>query len=211
MATGKYIYRMVHWQNIPHILQYGLCCRTHQDADPNYINIGHRQLINDRDQYHVDLDGAGVLGDYIPFYFAGHSPMLLLIMSGRPGVIRRPQEDLVFVVCRIHQVSHSGIQYFFTDRNAKIKLARLFTEIGDLDKLHWDSINSRYWKNTEENSQQMDLKQAEFLVKHHLPRHLINAIVVRNKEKKAYIEEQLLIFDINIPVYIDNGNRLYYP
>lgn len=98
---------MVHWQNIPHILQYGLCCRTHGNADRNFINIGHGQLINDRDQHQIDLEGAGVLGEYIPFYFAGHSPMLYLIMKGHPSVQKRPQEDLVFLVCKIEEVNLS--------------------------------------------------------------------------------------------------------
>jgi hypothetical protein len=211
LLLGKFIYRMVHWQNIPHILQYGLCCHSHENADPNYINIGHGQLINDRDQHQIDLEGVGVLGEYIPFYFAGHSPMLYLIMNGFQGVQKRPQEDLIFLVSKIKNVSQSGVEFFFTDRNAKMKLAKTYRDVEDLDKLDWDSIKTRDWKNTEENFQKRDLKQAEFLVRHHLPVEFISAVVVRNEEKKTYIEEQLHIFGINIPVYIDIENKLYYP
>gem|GEM_PF-2024695 len=35
---------------------------THSNADPNYISIGHRQLISDRDQHPVGIKGKGVLG-----------------------------------------------------------------------------------------------------------------------------------------------------
>ncbi len=202
---------MVHWQNVPHILQYGLCCRAHENADANFINIGHQQLINDRDQHPIDLEGLGVLGDYIPFYFAGHSPMLYVIMNGYLGVQKRPQEDLIFLVCKIEVVSQSGVDFFFTDRNAKLKFVETFTDTADLDKLNWDCINALEWKNTEENIQKRDLKQAEFLVRHHLPVELISAIVVKNEEKKTYIEEQLYTFGLNIPVHIDTGNKLYYP
>jgi hypothetical protein len=211
VAIGKYIYRMVHWQNIPHILQYGLCCRTHENADPNFINIGHKQLIIDRDQHQIDVEGVGVLGEYIPFYLAGHSPMLYLIMNGLQGVQKRPQKDLIFIVCKLEEVSQSGVDFLFTDRNAKMRLAKPFTDIRDLDKLNWDCINTRDWKNTEDNYQKRDLKQAEFLVRHHLPVNLISAIVVKNEEKKTYIEEQLHIFGMNIPVHIDTEHKLYYP
>lgn len=211
MAIGKFIYRMVHWQNIPHILQYGLCCRIHENADPNFINIGHRQLISDRDQHPVNIDGKGVLGEYIPFYFAGYSPMLYLIKKGFQGVEERPQADLVFLVCKIDKVVQSGVEFFFTDRNAKIKYVENYTDITDLDKLNWDCIYAQEWKNTEENYQKRDLKQAEFLIRHHLPVALIHAIVVKNEEKKSYIEEQMHSFGLNIPIQTDTNNKLYYP
>lgn len=202
---------MVHWQNIPHILQYGLCCRTHENADPDFINIGHQQLISDRDLHKINIKGKGELGEYIPFYFAGYSPMLYLIKNGYQGVRKRPQEDLVFLVCKIDEVVHSELEFFFTDRNAKIAIVENYTDIKDLDKLNWEYINTHDWKNTEENIQKQDLKQAEFLVRYHLPIDLICSIVVRNDEKKIYIEEQLNTFGMNIPVYIDKNNKLYYP
>lgn len=202
---------MVHWQNIHHVLQHGLCCRTHENADPNFINIGHRKLILDRDQHPINIEGKGVLGEYVPFYFAGHSPMLYLIMNGFQGVEKRAQADLIFIVCKIEDVIQSGVDFFFTDRNAKLKYVETYTDIENLDKLNWDCINTREWKNTEENYKKQDLKQAEFLVRHHLPVALIHAIVVKNEEKKAYIIEQLHNFGLNIPVHIDASNKLYYP
>ncbi len=202
---------MVHWQNIPHILQYGLCCRTHNNADPDFINIGHKQLISDRDLHEVNIQGMGTLGEYVPFYFAGHSPMLYLIKNGYQGVQIRPQEDLIFLICKIDEVVQSQIEFFFTDRNAKIAIVKNYIDINDLDKLNWESINADNWKNTEENLQKRDLKQAEFLVKNHLPIDLISAIVVKTNERKIYIEEQLHTYGISVPVYIDRTNKLYYP
>jgi hypothetical protein len=60
-----------------------------------------------------------LLGEYIPFYFAGHSPMLYLIVNGFQGVHKRPQEDLVFLVCKIAELSQSGVDFLFTDRMLK--------------------------------------------------------------------------------------------
>ncbi|MGH2622492.1 MAG: DarT ssDNA thymidine ADP-ribosyltransferase family protein [Sphingobacterium sp.] len=66
-----FIFRMVHWKNIEYILRHGLCCKSHPEADPEYINIGHQQLIKDREDTLIPISGYGTLGDYIPFYFWG--------------------------------------------------------------------------------------------------------------------------------------------
>ena len=79
--------------------------------------------------------------------------MLFLIKNGFQGVERRHQEDLIFIVCKIDEVSQSGVDFFFTDRNAKITIAENYTDIADLDKLDWNSIYATDWKNTEENYQ----------------------------------------------------------
>lgn len=202
---------MMHWQNIPHVLAHGLCSRMHLNADPNFVNIGHQQLITDRDKHPVSMESKGVLGEYIPFYFAGHSPMLYMIKNGFQGVFKRPQEDLVFIVCKISEVSQSGLEFIFTDRNAKIAITETYIDINDLDKLDWSIINSIDWKNTEENYQKRDIKQAEFLIRHHLPVAFIHAMVVKNEEKKLYIVQQLQNLDLDIPVHIDTSNKLYYP
>ena len=40
----------------------------------NYINIGDTTLIRQRETFTVRVNPPnGTLGDYIPFYFAGHS------------------------------------------------------------------------------------------------------------------------------------------
>ena len=139
-----FLYRMVHWQNVEYILQNGLCCREHANADPNYINIGHRQLISDRHNHPIALPNAGNLGDYVPFYFAGHSPMLYLIKNGYQGVAKRPQEDIVYLVCNFETIENSGLEYVFTDRNAKISITNFYTDKQDFEKLHWEIINSKH-------------------------------------------------------------------
>ncbi|MEM0577004.1 type II toxin-antitoxin system toxin DNA ADP-ribosyl transferase DarT [Flavobacterium polysaccharolyticum] len=205
-----YFYRMVHWQNVEYILQNGLCCRDHVTADPDYINIGHLQLISDRHDHPIALPNAGSLGDYVPFYFAGHSPMLYLIKNGYQGVTKRPQEDIVYLVCKFETIENSGLEYVFTDRNAKISIANFYTNKQDFEKLHWEVINSKHWNNDESNWSRQDYKQAEFLIKNHVPVQYINAIVVKNEERKIYFEELLTKLALDIKVLIDVNSKLYY-
>jgi hypothetical protein len=201
---------MVHWQNVEYILQNGLCCREHANADPNYINIGHRQLISDRHNHPIALPNAGNLGDYVPFYFAGHSPMLYLIKNGYQGVAKRPQEDIVYLVCNFETIENSGLEYVFTDRNAKISITNFYTDKQDFEKLHWEIINSKHWKNDESNWSRQDYKQAEFLIKNYVPIEYVHAIVVKNEERKLYFEEILTKLALDIKVYVDTTSKIYY-
>ena len=140
-----FLYRMVHWENVQHILQYGICSLGHPDKDSNYINIGHRQLITDRHEHPVPLPNKDNLGEYIPFYFAGHTPMLYLIKNGYKGVEQRPQEDIVFLVSTFDKIKKANLEFVFTDMNAKIAIVKFFDNESDFNKLQWDIIQSRFW------------------------------------------------------------------
>ena len=205
-----YIYRIVHWKNIWYILKHGLCSKGHCNQDPSYINIGHRQLIEDRYESPIPIAGYGTLGDYIPFYFWGHSPMLYMVANGLQGVQQYPQEDIVYIVIDSARIIKHELQYVFTDRHAKVKLANFLTDLKDLNRLRWDVIKSKDWKNTEEDFERRDFKQAEFLVRYHIPVHLINTLVVKNEVKKVEIEDIVRNLGLAIPVVVARDGKLYY-
>jgi hypothetical protein len=75
------IYRMTHIENIPHILQYGITHRNSPNANPDYVTVGDKSLIDKRNtkQVSIENDGTIVLGDFIPFYFGVRMPMLYVI------------------------------------------------------------------------------------------------------------------------------------
>lgn len=204
------LYRMVHWQNVEYILQHGMCCRGHELEDPNYVNIGMRSLIADRHEYSIPIEGAGYLGEYVPFYFAGHSPMLYLIRDGKSNVEQRPQSDIVFIVAKYQTIKELGLPFIFTDKNAKIAVSNYYQEEKDFEKLDWESIKARNWASDESNLARRDLKQAEFLIRNHVPVSCINFLVVKTSERKEYFEEKIRNFGLTILVYIDETCKLYY-
>lgn len=205
-----YIFRIVHCQNVEYILAHGLCSRLHPLHDPNYINIGHQQLIADRHDHPIPLDGYGNLGEYIPFYFWGHSPILYMIMHGFQGVSQYPQEEIVHVVIDSARIIERGMRYVFTDRHAKTKVARFFNDPTYLDQLKWDIIRSKDWKNTEDDFERRDFKQAEFLVRHHIPVSLIDRLFVKTEGKRVEIENIVRKLDLEIPVQVAREGKLYY-
>ncbi|MCG8319836.1 MAG: DUF4433 domain-containing protein [Cytophagales bacterium] len=204
------LYRMVHWKNVQHILQHGICSRQHPDMDPKYINIGHGQLITDRHEHPIPLPNAGNLGEYVPFYFAGHTPMLYVIMNGYQGIEQRSQEDIVFLVSTFDKIKKANLEFVFTNMNAKIALAEFYNNESDFNKIHWNIVKAKQWANDESNLSRRDYKQAEFLVRDHVPISCISSIVVKSDKRKAHFEKMLLQMGLSIKVLVDKNCNLYY-
>lgn len=77
------IFRLIHFDNLEDTLRNGMYSRNSGHIVPNFVNIGDTTLIKQRETFIVPVNPPnGNLGDYIPFYFAGHSPMLLNIKTG---------------------------------------------------------------------------------------------------------------------------------
>lgn len=180
-------------------------------ADPDYINIGHSKLIEDRHEHPIiGIEGAGNLGEYVPFYFGPHSPMLLMIKSGSTWVTKRPQEDILYIISSLDRIKQANCEYCFSDKQAKLALANFYRRDEDLDKIDWEVVKAKYWKNDEHYLDRQDRKQAELLVRNAVPVSCIEAICVKSEERKEYIEGLLGRFKLEIKVYLDTNNKLYY-
>lgn len=106
-----WLFRIVHWENVEYILDNGMTCREHPSADPNYINIGMRQLVNDRHDHPISFENAGNLGEYVPFYLGPHSPMLYMIKNGFSGVTKRPQHEIVYIISSMEKIIENNCVY----------------------------------------------------------------------------------------------------
>lgn len=63
------IWRIVHRDNLPWILDNGLHCGNSTIQSPTWVNIGNDELIGKRASHTVPIAPCGVLNDYVPFYF----------------------------------------------------------------------------------------------------------------------------------------------
>lgn len=204
--------RLIHSDMLEEVLTNGMYSKNSGHVISGYINIGDAELIKQRDEYVVKIDPPnGHLGDYIPFYFAGHSPMLLNIKTGYRGIKKHPQSDLVFLVCKISDVIEQCPHWCFTDGHAKSSITKFYNDIEDLSLLDWDTINLQFWNSTEDDYDRMRRKQAEFLVKKHVPLTCISQIIVINAEQTAKIKEIESRIGIDIPVVIDKQRKYFYP
>lgn len=106
-AQKALIWRIVHRDNLPWILDRGLHCANSGVLAPNYVNIGNIDLIDKRRHRKVPIEPGGTLADYVPFYFTPFSVMMMNIHSGW-GVRQRQNEEIVILVSSLPRVHDRG-------------------------------------------------------------------------------------------------------
>lgn len=167
------IFRIVHRDNLPWILDNGLHCRKSSLTDPNYVNIGNVDLIDRRSYRVVDVPPGGTLSDYVPFYFTPYSPMLLNIKTGYGGVRKRSPSEIVILVSSLPSLESVGVPFLFTDRHAYLRAAQFFSDRSDLDHVDWSLLQKRDFQRDPDDPEKLERYQAEALVYRHVPTHAL--------------------------------------
>lgn len=206
-----WLYRIVHIDNLAYLLEHGMHQKDHPNSDKNYINIGDNKLISQRNDYPVPIDPPnGLLGEYVPFYFGPLSPMLYNIHTGYRGITKRPQEQIIYICCSIADIVDNCEAWCFTDGHAKNKITFFYNEISNLNQVDIELAYQRYWSNSEDDFDRMRKKQAEFLVKQHVPPTCISNIVVNNSEVKKKVDILVKQFGRQIKVHVNPKGKYYY-
>ncbi|RAL25700.1 DUF4433 domain-containing protein [Thermoflavimicrobium daqui] len=189
MNIGKiYIFHMTHISNLPLILEKrGLLCKNMVvNKRIEYVNISNTSVQNKRYAKNVPIEPYGILHDYVPFYFCTLNPMLYAIYSGKVDTYTEGQENVIFLVSTIPQVTQAKLNFVFTDGHAIMALTQFFKDIADLDKLNWEVIKAKYWPEFTDGSR---LRQAEFLVHKFFPwEHILGIGVLNNQSRNKVIE-----------------------
>ncbi len=205
------VFRIVHINNVDFLVTNGIFTKNLAHADPHYINIGDSTLITQRNDYPVGINPPnGVLGDYVPFYFGPLSPMLLNIKTGYRGITQRPQNDIVYIVCKVDLIVENCAEWCFTDGHAKNAITEFYNGVANLDEIDWNMVAERNWSNNEEDFDRMRRKQAEFLVKHHVPVNCISSIVVHSEQRRVFVQAIIDRLGLEISVRINPNNQFYY-
>lgn len=198
--TKALIWRIVHRENLPWILDNGLHCSNHNATCPNWISIGNSELIDKRAKRPVTHPPHGHLNDYVPFYFTPFSPMLLNIKSGY-NVTQRPNEEIVILVSSMHDIARLGLDFVFTDMHAYYQWATFYTNPADIHKVDWPLIQTRDFKRDPNDPQKFERYQAEFLVHQHCPVDALKGIVCYNQKVKIDIQNQLDTRQMDLGVF----------
>ena len=208
----RYIFRLIHFDNLEETLRNGMYSKNSGHIVPNFVNIGDTTLIKQRETYTVRVNPPnGSLGDYIPFYFAGHSPMLLNIKTGARGIQQQDQNNLIYIVCRISSITEHCLEWCFTDGHAKNNLTKFYNNLRDLELLDWDIISQQYWYDTADDYDRMRRKQAEFLVKNHVPATCICGLIVTTSEQEQKAKDILTKVNSEIKIFVDTKHKYFYP
>ena len=174
------IYHFADGANLPSILQSGEL-RCHRQARPD-VDIGHKDIKRHREEIQVGCGPGGVVGDYVPFYYAPRSPMLFSIKCGNVEGVSSDQRRLVYFVSSTEAAFDAGLECVLTDGNAAAAFSTFSADPSDLEGLiDWDLMEARQWANTMEDPDRRRRRMAEFLVHRAFPLDLVGEIAVRDE------------------------------
>ena len=198
------IFRIVHRDNLPWILDHGLHCRSSPTFDQNYRNIGNPELIDKRSHRVVPIPPGGTLSDYVPFYFTPYSIMLFNIKTGWGGMPRVTNEEIVILISSLHKIAQRGIDFVFTNQHAYPVMAEYYNDLARLDQIDWAILQRRDFKHDPDDPGKKERYQAEALIHRHLPVDALAGIVCYNQETKGFVETELKARRIDLQTVAKN-------
>jgi hypothetical protein len=145
------IYHITHIDNLSSIVKDGglWCDNEGRRQHSSSVGIAYEDLKERRRRTPVRVAAGGVLGDYVPFYFANRSHMLYTITRGNVPGVRVNQRDIVYLVSSVERVSQEDCDWCFTDGHAVEGFSNFYTALSDLARIDWQIIQSWSWRNTE--------------------------------------------------------------
>ncbi|MBS1505207.1 MAG: DUF4433 domain-containing protein [Bacteroidetes bacterium] len=180
---------MTHIKNIPHILKHGITHYSSMSKNKNYIAIGDGNLINTRNDF--VMPNGKTLGEYIPFYFGPHMPMLYVMQKGFNGVTPSLPQDIVYCITSVEAIQQAKLDYVFTNGHAVDRFSEFYypKDIKNILKIiDTKAIDEKYWKKESD----LDLKrrkEAEFLVEGDIPIAAIQRFAVYDQTTAAQIKK----------------------
>ena len=178
------IYHIVHIDRLASIINDGyLWCdaeiskRVSQGTTIGMNTIKQRRLKELTLDSHPDL----YVGECVPFYFCPRSVMLYLISKGnhRELTYRGGQTPIIHLQADLRSTvawaEQNQYRWAFTLSNAGSRYFKDRKDLSQLNEINWDAIHATYWHSCREE------KQAEFLIEHCFPWHLIEYIGVHTE------------------------------
>jgi ssDNA thymidine ADP-ribosyltransferase, DarT len=164
--------------NLPSIAQRGALLAKNVAAAGNvqYQNIAYAGAQGARARKLMPQPPGGMLHDYVPFYFAPRSPMLMAVDAGRVPDFAATQEDVIHLETTVDAVLALGQDYVFFDRNATLAYSQAYTDVAHLHVIAWDLLHEipqldgfcKFFQNRRGVAgyeDRMERRQAEFLVR----------------------------------------------
>lgn len=176
------IYHIVHVDRLASILASNcLLC----DAQINANNVTGTMIgmnsIKQRRLNELTLTSHPELyvGQCVPFYFCPRSIMLYVIYRADSEELayRGGQEPIIHLQADLHAsvqwAQQKNRRWAFTLSNAGSRFFEDRNDLSQLNELDWQAIRATQWQSCKEG------KQAEFLMEHSFPWHLVEQIAVK--------------------------------
>ena len=171
------------------------------------MSVNYDQILEARLSKKLSTYPDLAVGDCTPFYFCPRSIMLYMFHMGNHPEIsyHGGQEPIIHIVADFYKTiewaNSQKKRWVFTPTNATANYTEDFNNLSMLDKIDWEVVNSNEWR------EKRDKKQAEFLIEHSFPIHLIEEIGVYSEEYAKQVREIVLRYPVSIDV---NVKRNWY-
>ncbi len=199
------IWRIVHRNNLPWILDNGLHCGNCDIRSDQWITIGNAELISKRANHIVPLPPGGTLNDYVPFYFTPFSVMLKNIQSGWGGIQKRSNEEIIILVSSLYHIHARGLPFLFTDSHAYSTLAMFYNSLEDLNKVDWSLLQRRDFRRDPDDPRKLDRYQAEALIYKTCPVSHLLGLVCYNESIRKELNQQIQMRGLELQVHARPG------
>lgn len=200
VPTNPKIYHITPLDNLRQIVQSdGLWSDAKCDAQNlNYTNVGMSAIKKRRlEEQFVSCHPDTKVGEYVPFYFCARSVMLYILHRGNhpDTTYRGGQGPIIHLMADLQDVvgwaEANAVKWAFSDCNAGAGYAQFYSDYSSLDKVRWNAVRARDWRNPEIK----EGKQAEFLIHESFPWKLIVQIGVKDVSTKVKVDDILLDAD----------------
>ncbi|GAA0612812.1 DUF4433 domain-containing protein [Kutzneria viridogrisea] len=179
--------------NLPAMIQRGALlsdCALRQSGT-SFAETGNPAIKQRRRDTPVSVEPGGVVGDYVPFYFAPQSPMLFEVARKAFARFGRVQDQLIYLVTEADMLAARG-EVVVTDRNAAKMTAAFSPGVGAIDDLvDWSLMSDQFWRNTLDELDRKERRMAELLVHGSVPLELLTAIVVRTRLTEQLVQRHI--------------------
>ena len=188
------IYHITHVGNLESIVHDGyLYSDSVKTQRPGDIVIGMDSIKNRRLSLPVSCYPDTKVGGCVPFYFCPRSIMLFLIYRANyPGLpYISGQGSIIHLEADLHSVvrwaEEKQRRWAFSLSNAAAKYAMFYSDLDHLDKIDWNAVAARDFREQEINY----AKQAEFLVQGSFPWCLVEQIGVYSQDIAYEVDDAM--------------------
>ena len=190
---GRFIYHFTSIDNLESIIDEGLLSTNLKiEAGVVHENIANSQIQERRSTMEVTCGPGGVVHDYVPFYFAKRTPMLLNIVKSK----NFDQIDIIYLAIPIERLMDKDV--VFTEASANTVIPpNFYSNPKDMSKLKWGIIDS--WKWSYHDDDERHQKMAEALIHKKIEITDVSYIVAWNKNFKNHIKNVLKEYGVNGP------------
>lgn len=181
------VMHFTHVDNLPTIISDGLLSDSEtRRSGALQVEIGHHDIKAGRRRRTVPIAPGGVVGEYVPFYFAPRSPMMFKIHRGGVSTYTAGLDRVVYLVSTLEALSASPCQCVVTDRNAARRVAAFAEATDDLDDfVDWPLMQARQWGKSDEDPDRPDRRSAECLVQEVVPWASFTEVVAKTNAAAA--------------------------